>query len=131
MGGLHISCGSFSGEDKSGSAFEGVLGALQDAPAGFIADITAGFEDSEYVLIPADKAAVLLPLVVAFRERLVSEIGHDDWWKETLEEEKAGLKPVDAKWGAGRGWRLYCATDLIRACEVSSVEQEPVLVCLC
>lgn len=43
-------------------------------------------------------------------------------------DEAASLDDVAAKWGAGKGWRLYCVGDLVRACEQSAVEQQPVYI---
>jgi hypothetical protein len=127
MGGLNISAGSFQGADKSGSAFEGVLDALEGDPD-LIEEIRSGFDDAEYLLISEEQVARLLPLLVSYRKKLVSEIGHDDWSREAEAEEAAGLDATEAKWGAGRGWKLYCVTDLIRACEIGLLEHEPVAV---
>lgn|SRR5512138_1325367 len=126
MGGIYISSGSFRGGDKSGSAFEGVLDALEGNPD-LIEEIRSGF-DAEYLLISEEQAGRLLPLLVSYMKKLISEIGHDDWSKEAEAEEAAGLDATEAKWGAGRGWKLYCVTDLIRACEVGLVEHQPVAV---
>jgi len=131
LSGLNISCGSFRGRDKSGSAFEAVLDALNGAPTGLIDNIKSGFDDNEYVLIPEEQANLLLPLLIAYRKRLVADIGHDDWTKEAAAEDARGIDFVKAKWGEGRGWRLYCATDLICACETSLVEHETIAVVLC
>lgn len=128
MAGLNISCGTFSGEDKSGSALEGVLDALPHAPRDLVQRIKSGFDKSDHVLISEEQAAVLLPLLMEYRKRLVKDIGHEDWVAETNAEETAGLDSVAAKWGAGRGWRLYCTTDLIRACETSLAEHQPIAI---
>jgi len=127
MGGLYISSGSFRGSDKSGSAFEGVLDALDGDPD-LVEEIRSSFSDAEYLLISEEQAGRLLPLLANYKRKLVAEIGHDDWSKETAAEEAAGLDPTDAKWGAGRGSKLYCVTDLIRACEVGLAEHQPVAV---
>jgi hypothetical protein len=130
LSGLNIHCGSFQGEDKSGSALEGVLAALSDAPSGLIDSIKLGFENDKYVLVSEEQVRLLLPLLVSYRKRLIADIGHEDWWKEAVAEDDAGLNSVKAKWGAGRGWRLYCVTDLIRACETSMAEHEPIAIVL-
>jgi len=36
--------------------------------------------------------------------------------------------PAALKWGEGRGWHLYCAKNLLAACEHSVVTEEPVVV---
>jgi hypothetical protein len=124
VGGLNIYCGSFKGQEKSGSALEGVLDAL-DAPA-CVVDAMSGFINGEYMLIPEETAKLLLPLLAAYRSRLIADIGHDDWKKEARAEEEAGLDRVEARHGESRGWRLYCVTDLIRACETSIAEHEEI-----
>lgn len=128
MGGLHISCGSFTGRDKSGSAIEGVLGALENPPAGLVREITSGFDSNDYILITPEQAAALLPFLVTYRTHLVAEIGHEDPFKAIAAEVAAGADPTKAKWGGGRGWRLYCVDDLIVACEASGAEHQPIVV---
>lgn len=131
MSGLNISCGSFRGNDKSGSAFEAVLDALDGAPSDPISTIKLGFDDKEHVLIPEEQAKILLPLLVVYWRHPVADIGHDDWTMEASAEDAAGLDFVKAKWGASRGWHLYCTKDLIRAGETSLAEHEPIAVMLC
>ncbi|MFC4526333.1 hypothetical protein ISN76_19090 [Dyella halodurans] len=131
MAGLHISCGTFSGDDKSGSAFEAVLKALGNVSDDLVPSITSGFETSEFVTISATQAEVLLPALIEYRKALVEEIGHQDWRRATADDEKAGLDPVKAKWGQGNGWRLYCVTDLIAACKTAVTEHQEVVVVLC
>ena len=128
MAGLNISCGTFYGDDKSGSAFEGVLDALSDAPAELVRSIKEGFDGGDHVLISEKQAASLLPLLVEYRARLVNEMGHEDWASEVAAEEAAELDPTGGKWAASRGWRLYCTTNLIRACQTSAVEHEPIAI---
>ena len=130
MGGLNISCGNFLGEDKSGSAFEVVLSQL-DGVDPFVKDkLLSGFNDEEYVLIETQISSLLVEPLRLYRDGLIKDIGHDDWLRETLLEESNGGNPTDLKWGEGRGWRLYCAENLLRACQHSAASEEPVVVCL-
>ncbi|WNH44952.1 hypothetical protein [Xanthomonas hawaiiensis] len=59
---------------------------------------------------------------------MVADIGHDDHLQETRREDETGPDPAALKWGEGRGWRLYCAKNLLAACEHSAVIDEPVVV---
>lgn len=131
MGGLNISCGSFQADDKSGSAFESVLLELPDVPAGMKRDILSGFDNEEYVLIDPGHAASLIQPLEAYQKQLIAQIGHSDWMVEAQREEQNGGDPVKLKWGEGRGWRLYCTTNLLAACRESAESTAPVVVCLC
>lgn len=131
MSGLNIHCGSFQGAEKSGSAINGVLKALPGNLRELAQSIDFQFESAEYARISVEQTVSLLPALVAYRHYLLEQIGHDDWWKKTMEEEAAGLEPVKAKWGDGLGWRLYCVTDLIKACEASQAENCEIAICLC
>jgi hypothetical protein len=117
-----------SRQAAAGSALDRVLHALDDAPAGLIDEIQAAFGNNEYVLISEAQAALLLPLLVAHRKQLVADIGHKDWFAEAVAESKTGLDPKEAKWGKGRGWRLFCVTDLVRACETSLAEHQEIAI---
>ena len=128
MSGGNIHCGSFTGNDKSGSALEGVLAALSEQAGDIVQEIRTGLDEGDYVLIPETRAVQLLPLLRSYRQALISEMGHEDWARETAAEESAGMDSIKAKWGAGRGWRLYCVTDLIRACEASIAQHEVICV---
>ncbi|MGZ5857342.1 MAG: hypothetical protein ACXWJK_08900 [Burkholderiaceae bacterium] len=130
MAGLNISCGDFQADEKSGSAFERVLLDLPGIDDGVKQQILSGFDNEEYVLIEAVGAAELVSSIRAYLDNLVMEIGHSDYRAEMEREEQAGADPVKLKWGEGRGWRLYCAINLLRACENSAETQEPVVVCL-
>lgn len=129
MAGISFTCGSFRGPEKTGSAITGVMDHLECAPLDLIQEVkeVAG---RGYGFITEQHARALLPHLLDYRARLVADIGHDDWTKEDKSEVAAGLDPVRAKWGAGRGWRLLCTTDLIRACETSLAEGQPITVLL-
>lgn len=133
MGGHYISCGKFRGEDKSGSAFQGVLKSLADAPADLIANIISEFDEEGYVEIKAKDAKVLLPLLRKYRRELVKKIGHDDWMKALQAEERTlkrdkNKKRVQGMFGESPAWQLYCTTDLIEACKTAVKDSEKVLI---
>ncbi len=130
MSGLNISCGGFLADEKSGSAFERVLLDLSGIEDGVKQQLLSGFDNQEYVLIEAVCAADLVPSIRAYRDKLIMEIGHSDYQREMAQEEQTGSDPVKLKWGEGRGWRLYCAINLLAACEISVETKEPVVVCL-
>lgn len=130
MSGLHISCGDFQAEEKSGSAIERVLRDLPEFSDTFRQEILAGFDEGESTLIRSEVAVALIPRLRAYRDSLISEIGHSDFLREMNREDQLGIPPVKLKWGEGRGWRLYCAINLLAACEHSAVSLEPVSVSL-
>jgi hypothetical protein len=104
------------------------MAALSEQAGDIVQEIRRGLDRGDYVLIPEARAAQLLPLLQSYRHVLIAAIGHDDWARETAAEESAGMDSIEAKWGAGRGWRLYCVTDLIRACEASIAQHEVICV---
>ncbi len=127
MSGGSITCGTFSGRDKSGSSFEAVIGAFLYGNPKLIGDFKIQLGTQDYVLVSADQASDLLPLLQIYQADLISDIGHSDWWKAVLDEEPC-LDPVAAKWGASKGWRLCCVEDLIEACKTALSEAEPVCI---
>lgn len=127
MAGGEIGCGSFQGSDKSGSAFEAVLDALPLQARDWVEAARQQLDSADFVLLEVDHAQGLLPFFKDYQTRLIAEIGHDDW-ERAARDESASLDDVAAKWGAGKGWRLYCVGDLVRACEQSAVEQQPVYI---
>ena len=130
MGGLNISCGEYLADDKAGSAFERVLSELPNVDSGLKRVILSGFDDQEFTVIESEVASQLIEPLKAYRQEIEGLIGHDDWAMETAREEASGSDPLKLKWGEGRGWRMYCAVNLLRACEVSEASGEPVVVCL-
>jgi len=128
MSGLSISCGEFRADDKSGSAFERVLKDLPHLPDEARQAILAGFDDGEFTRIATDVAAALIPHLRAYQDSLIAEIGHSDSLREIEREERTGICSVKLKWGEGRGWRLYCTTSLLAACEHSAKSRQPVTV---
>lgn len=121
MSGGYISCGEFNGEDKSGSAYSGVLADLQTLGSGRYAQLVeplardlANCEES--VEIPQHVAASLLPVLREYRGVLEVELGDiRDPFEAIDHDEELGLDSSDAKWGQGTGWKYYCVLDLERA----------------
>lgn len=128
MSGLNISCGDFHAGDKAGTAFERVLSELPEIPQQTRQKILSGFDTGEHTLIDPDDAAALMPALIAYRDRLIGEIGHADWLQEMEREERSGVCSIKLKWGEGRGSRLYCAVSLLEACERSALTRQQVLV---
>ncbi len=128
MAGGNIHCGSFKAGDKSGSAFEGVIKDIRNKIEEIAEDIDQQLDENEYVLLSKDQAETLLVPLEEYINSLVAEIGHESWNLEIENEEKAGMDPVEGKWGLSRGWRLYCAEDLLGACQTSLSENEPVCI---
>ena len=127
MAGGNITCGTFQTGDKSGSALEAVLDALPSQVRELVDTVKQQLDTENFVVIEVDQAKNLLPFLQAYQTQLVAQIGHDDWVR-AMQEEESSLDPVAAKWGAGKGWRLYCVRDLIGACENAQVEVEPVCI---
>ena len=128
MAGGNIHCGPFEAGDKSGSAFECVLNDLRTQIVEIAEDISLQLEENDYVLLSPVQAGKLVDPLKKYIDHLVAEIGHENWSQEIENEEKAGLDPVEGKWGKSRGWRLYCAKDLLGACQTSLIENEPVCI---
>jgi len=127
MAGGNIICGTFQSADKSVSDLEAVLEALPLQAHELVENVKQQLDTAEFVLIEVEQAKSLLPFLQVYQAQLIAEIGHDDWARATQEEESS-LEPVAAKWGSGKGWRLYCVRDLVGACENSLVEMEPVCI---
>jgi hypothetical protein len=137
MSGGYVSCGVFIGDDKSCSALSGVIEQIEELPS-YRADGSSGEfltriktflsiggdpEWTDYLLIAPPQAAALKPYLEECKETLIAELGTADPF-DAIEEDSAvrGLDPLEAQWGKGKGWRLYCVTDLLRAiehCELS------------
>jgi hypothetical protein len=133
MAGGEIICGSFNGKAESGSAYRGVLYALEkkaNAEAKkTIRRLKKPFgrkQDPDHVEILRPEAKILQTLLIDYKKELIKSIGHRDWSKATAEEEDAGLDTTEAQWGKGKGWQLYCVTDLIAACRRSVAEDESI-----
>jgi len=127
MAGGIIICGTFQSADKSGSALEAVLDALPLQAHELVENVKQQLDTADFVLIDVEQAKSLLPFLRVYQAQLIAEIRHDDWAQATQEEEFS-LETVAAKWGSGKGWRLYCVRDLVGACENALVEMEPVCI---
>jgi len=135
LGGIYISCGTFSGKDKSGSALSGVLAGMQAiADTGALAAMArldANLEvASSYVLIAPDDAAALLPCLRRYRtelEQLIAPI-RDPFVAMQNDEMVDGFDFGEAKYGKGKGWQYYCVLDLEQALVISSAEGQPVVL---
>ncbi|WP_027683645.1 hypothetical protein [Rhizobium leguminosarum] len=107
MGGVNIYCGSFVGEDKSGTKFETVLSevAANDGSANtkkIILGIMESINDADdHILISAEDAKELIFPLTEYLQRLRDDISAFDM-------------------------RQYCAIDLLKGCEVVVEEKEPI-----
>jgi len=137
MGGGYISCGDFLGEDKSGSAISGVFEALEpllsaeasDVMERLNADVEQRFDEGEQEFrIPPPLAALLVEPLERYQQELGARLGHPDPAEAPDLDRASGLDPIDAKWGAGDGWRYYCVHDLLQACQLSRESGQPVVV---
>jgi hypothetical protein len=142
MGGIYIECGTFAGEDKSGSAILGVLEGMQP-----MADPTARVvmtqltervktmlqsRASTITQISPNDALVLLPDVRRYRANLEQRLGpirdpHTAIGNDRVEGEAFGMGTA-RKWGAGLGWQYFCVLDLERAFDTSIADQEAVVL---
>lgn len=128
MAGGNIHCGSFKAEDKSGSAFEAVIKDISAEIQEVVRAVDQQLTAQEYVLLTTAHTATLINPLEKYIDLLISQIGHDNHRLEIENEEKAGMDSVEGKWGLSRGWRLYCAQNLLSACRTSLLENEPVCI---
>ena len=133
MGGLYVQCAEYGGDDKSMSAISGVLTAVAESLSGgdraafelAFAPLIAGDIDEEGVTLGAQHVALLEAPLQAYYEALGEKLGHPEPW----EAPELDVGSVDAKYGAGDGWRFYCAHDLLQACQVHREEDgAPILI---
>ena len=114
MGGIYIQCGSFQGNDKSGSAIEGVLDelALIASPAQLelIAKIRSCLDGGEqYAMIATDDADALAPLLGRYRTRIEARIAPITNPVDQMEKDHHDdptQNATDAKYGKGLGWQI-------------------------
>ena len=134
MGGINIHCGSFSGADKSGSAFEGVLAALIETAApverAIIDKINAALDEAtDHLLISPEDAQALLPSLRNYNVHTDGQlVVAGDPWDQICRDDQQASSAVSTrlKYGEGLGWRAYCAHDLVKAFEVAVAESQPV-----
>jgi hypothetical protein len=133
MGGINICCGSFEGEDKSGSAIEGVLsginGTATTAERMIIDRLTAAIlEVEDHLLIEPEDARLLLPILRQYAARLDAQLANpgDPLDQMRRDERQSPSRISELQYGESLGWRAYCAADLLKAFEVADAESEPV-----
>jgi hypothetical protein len=133
MGGINIYCGSFEGEDKSGSAVEGVLNGIAERASApertIIGRIRAALQGGEdHTLIEPEDARLLLPILRQYAARLDSQLATpgDPFDQMRRDERQLPARVTELQYGESLGWRAYCARDLLKAFEVADAESEPV-----
>jgi hypothetical protein len=135
MGGGYISCGNFLGDDKSGSAFVGVLRGIPTVlsaaeAAAFRVSLAeplmAMLEDSQELEITPQRAAELFEPLRKFHEHLRAALGDPEPCHAPELDRKLGVNMTNAKYGEGTGWQFYCTHDLLHACELSQKSKEPI-----
>jgi hypothetical protein len=137
MSGGYISCGSFAGADKSGSAFQGVLEGIERFLPPAEADLfrrtvldplLEGYSEEQTLAIPPGMVPGLEGPLRRYYEHLGRQLGHPPPHEAPELDRDTGLDPVEAKWGKGLGWQYYCAHDLLHACAESRRTGEPIVV---
>jgi hypothetical protein len=135
MGGINIYCGSFSGEDRSGSAFESVLMEMNFMASAFEAETIGRLKTdlgkaSDHLLIQACDAKSLLLLTRRYCDAINAQLAIPGDPRDQMARDEARNKvdSTELKYGAGVGWRAYCANDLLKAFEVAEAEAEPVVL---
>ena len=118
MAGGYITCGTFLGDDKSGSAISGVFTTLPECvPESERANLVSKAldplaeyleEHEDHFLIESATASILLEPVEALYSKYAEELGHPEPFDAPQIDKDRGLSPSDAKWGQGIGWRYYC-----------------------
>ena len=105
MGGVNIYCGTFIGEDKSGTPFEAVLADLADQAGSGVQDVIRRINEAletaqDHVLVQPDDASVLIDDLAAQVDRYEPD------------------QPDDR--------RKTCAEDLLKACHTAVAEGQPI-----
>ena len=136
MGGGYIKCGDFLGDDKSGSAIFGIFDAIalmlppdrQKIWQTNFLDAIEGQEEEQGILIAPQLVRLLAEPLKIYYEQLREKLGNPAPFDAPRLDSERGLNPTEAKWGAGDGWRYYCAHDLLRACEISEQTGESIII---
>jgi hypothetical protein len=133
MSGINIFCGDFEGEDKSGSAVEGVLNGIArmaSAPEqATISRLRSALQEGEdHALIEPADARQLLPLLRQYAAEIDAQLAApgDPLDQMRRDERQAPDRITQLQYGESLGWRAYCARDLLRACEVADAQSEEV-----
>ncbi len=142
MGGIYIDCGSFAGEDKSGSAILGVLESMQQMADPTVRAILAQLSERVQIMLQTqastvteihpNEASALLPDLRRYRAKLEQRLGpirdpHTAIHNDKVEGEAFGMGTA-RKWGAGLGWQYFCVLDLERAFDTSVTDQVAVVL---
>ena len=145
MGGIYIDCGTFAGEDKSGSAILGVLEGMQPMADTATRAVLAQLCEKVTVMlqtqtptvtqISPNDALTLLPDVRRYRVKLEQRLGsirnpHIAIHNDGVEGEGIEMGSVRkySRYGAGLGWQYFCVLDLERAFEKSIADQNSVVL---
>lgn len=138
MDGGYISCGKFQGEDKSGSAIGGVLRSVptllsEEEATTFNQKVATGLlqaldEGREWFEISPEMVSHLAGPLTRYMAHLNNMLGNPHPWEAPDLDEKRGIDPIEAKYGAGPGWQLYCTHDLLRACEISQNSGKAIVI---
>jgi hypothetical protein len=133
MGGINIYCGGFEGEDKSGSAVEGVLNGIEEMASApertAIGRIRTALQDGEdHTLIQPEDARLLLPTLRQYAARLDAQLAipGDPFDQIRRDERQSPDRITELQYGESLGWRAYCARDLLKAFETADSESEEV-----
>ena len=136
MGGINIHCNSFSGDDKSGSALDAVLGGMEEmappAERSKIARIITSRSNAlDHILIGAPDARVFLPILREYADRIDRQLTIPGDPFDQMMRDDDPARTSEVQYGEGVGWRAYCARDLLRAFEVADRTSEPVVLVWC
>lgn len=133
MSGINIYGGSFSGDDKSGSAFEGVLTGMDTLGSAeeraTIAGIKAALSEAEdHIVIETADVRRLLPLLRRYAAGIDGQLAvpGDPFDQMARDELASPGRATELQYGEGLGWRAWCARDLLRAFETAETEAEQV-----
>jgi hypothetical protein len=142
MGGIYIDCGSFAGEDKSGSAILGVLEGMQPMAGPTVRVILGQLSERVQIMLQTqaptvteihpNEASALLPDLRRYRAKLEQRLGpmrdpHTAIHNDRVAGDAFGMGTA-RKWGAGLGWQYFCVLDLERAFDTSVADQEAVVL---
>jgi hypothetical protein len=132
MSGGYLSCGDWSGDDKSGSAFfemvQDIEDSLNDAERDeweerFAAPLRQQMDGQPEDDVPSftlsrEMMEVLGPKVAPYFDRLRERLGNPppDSWHEIGERR------------TGEGWRLICAQDVLKAYQASKATADDVFL---
>lgn len=133
MSGINIYGGSFSGDDKSGSAFEGVLAGMETLGSAeeraTIAGIRAALSEAEdHIVVETADVRRLLPMLRKYAAELEGQLAvpGDPFDQMSRDDQASPGRATELQYGEELGWRAWCARDLLRAFETADAESEQV-----